>query len=224
MNFLSKNSRTGLTLMFIPLLIGSGRIWTQETVSPVTIHGITVEEKANGTIIRINKFGNVTPSQVTAWISETNWFYMTVWGGIIDTTIEFHFTPTGIIQDLQYENLPESVQINFSLTREIETFEIDTELSDDILATLRLPLAETLATIEKIKALEGEKLAVPPEETSPTIKTITNKIPFAMMFTGSALFITGVIEFNNSEMISGLLLLGCGYFLNNYINNSQEEN
>lgn len=224
MNFLSKNSRTGLTLMFISLLIGSGRIWTQETVSPVTIHGITVEEKANGTIIRINKLGNINPSQITAWISETNWFYMTVWGGIIDTTLEFHFTPTGIIQDLQYENLPESVQINFSLTREIETFEIDTELSDDILVTLRLPLAETLATIEKIRTLEGEKLAVPLEETSPSIKTITNKIPFAMMFTGSALFITGVIEFNNSEMISGLLLLGCGYFLNSTINKSQEEN
>ncbi len=108
-----------------------------------TVLGYSVEEKKNGTLLRIHLSGKVKEFNRTLQIGE--WIYVTLPEARCDT-VKFDTTfPAGIvrrIKPIQYET---SVQLSLQLRGKIAQSEIvQDQLSDDVLLTL-IPPAEVAA-------------------------------------------------------------------------------
>lgn len=197
--------------------IGTGQVIRHPTLGleqtptwgSIKIQGISVEEKVNGMLIRMICSEKFLPGQVTAWISESDWFYITLLGARIDTTKKWQFIKTGFILDYQTQQLKESVQLSFRLNREIEAYEIMIN-PREVIITLRLPIAETVAVIEKYSEIRSKEL-------SPSIKVrdtgFKERIPNVLLLTGTAFVVTGLIEPSGSTFILGSVLIITGYLL-----------
>ncbi len=197
--------------------IGTGQVIRRHTLGleqtptwgSIKIQGISVEEKVNGMLIRMICSKKFLPEQVTAWISESDWFYITLLGARIDTTKKWQFIKTGFILDYQAQQLKESVQLSFRLNREIGAYEIMIN-SREVIITLRLPIAETVAAIEIYSEIRSEEL-------SPTAKvrdtSFKERIPNVLLLTGTAFVVAGLIEPSGSTFIIGSVLIITGYLM-----------
>ena len=180
----------------------------------VEIRGIAVEEKANGTIIRIQRTGTIERSQIAAWTSDTGWLYVTLMGGTIDTTRLWPFVPTGIVTEFQAHQLPEAVQLNFRLAREIASFEIDgLPAEDDILIALRLPVTDTLGDLVRLGNMGGEEIRIDASKPAGTGWTPELRLPYALMALGTGLVATGLVRSDGLNFILGAVILVGGQVL-----------
>jgi len=197
--------------------IGSGQVLRDPALGlektpiwgSIKIQGISFEEKVNGMLIRMICSEKFLPEQVTAWISESDWFYITLLGARIDTTKKWQFIKTGFILDYQAQQLKESVQLSFRLKRGIEAYEIMIN-PREVIITLRLPISETVAVIEKYSEIRSEEL-------SPTVKvrdaSFKERIPNVLLLTGTAFVVAGLIEPSGSTFIFGSVLIITGYLM-----------
>ncbi len=161
------------------------------------IQSVSISQKANGTIIRITTDGK-PPNDVTAWEAANGWFYITLIGCRIDTTIENPFIETGIVTDFQSLQLEESVQLSFRLSEKPSAFNILDNSKDEILITMRLPVGETLAIVES-----GNLLEVQPAKPNP--------MSYLVMATGGGLIIKGVADSRTIDFLAGAAVLVGGY-------------
>ncbi|MBL7073854.1 N-acetylmuramoyl-L-alanine amidase [candidate division KSB1 bacterium] len=86
----------------------------------VNITGIRIEEKLNGTLIRISTTERFEEEEVSAPITQTNWLNVTIYGGKIDSTKLANEETGGIVRKILPFQLPESAQISFLLKGKVK--------------------------------------------------------------------------------------------------------
>ncbi len=105
------------------------------------ITGIKIEEKSNGTLIRIQTTRQFDEGQMTAWSAQNGWFYLTVVGGVGDSVSIQKTQPVGIVLEAQMDQTGRTAQLAFRLRSNIESHDLHQNTGpDEILLTLRSPL------------------------------------------------------------------------------------
>ena len=116
------------------------------------ITGLNIEEKANGTILRIKTREHFSNGNISAFKHNNGWFYITIKDGIIDS-VEVKRTDTrGVVHKVVADQFDESVQLAFQLRSDIEGFEFyQSSEPKEIVVTLRTPLSKSAARIKEVK-------------------------------------------------------------------------
>ncbi len=116
------------------------------------IENLAIEEKANGTLIRLGTTQKFDTNSITGWSSSNKWFYLTISGGIADSLNIKKSNLGGSIRSLSIDQNPTSVQIAFQLINDIENFEIyQNNEPSEIVLSLRNPLSMSAEKIDKIR-------------------------------------------------------------------------
>ena len=87
------------------------------------IKDLSIEEKANGTVIRIVSTRQFEDGSLTGWSAQNRWFYLTVSGGIADSVTLRKAKLGGVVRGITVDQTGRSVQVAFQLRTEIENFE-----------------------------------------------------------------------------------------------------
>ncbi|MEE9190785.1 MAG: N-acetylmuramoyl-L-alanine amidase [Candidatus Neomarinimicrobiota bacterium] len=117
------------------------------------ITGLAIDDKANGTILRIKTRKRFNDKFISTFSHKNGWFYVTVQEGIVDSS-EIRKTDTrGIIKNVVVNQLGESAQLAFQLRSEIERHEFYQSVDpSEIVVTLRTPLSKSADRIKAIKS------------------------------------------------------------------------
>lgn len=117
------------------------------------VTGLRVDEKANGTILRIRTRERFPERNISSFIHENGWFYLTVAGGLVDSTEIARTETRGVIRDVLVDQLNESVQLAFKLRSQIEGHEVyQGSNPSEIVVTLRTPLSKSAARIKDVRS------------------------------------------------------------------------
>ncbi|NQV38219.1 MAG: N-acetylmuramoyl-L-alanine amidase [Candidatus Marinimicrobia bacterium] len=116
------------------------------------ITGVNIDEKANGTILRIQTRKVFDERDVSTFKHDNGWFYVTVKGGIVDTTAMKRSKTRGVIRHISADQMDESVQLAFQLRSEIEGHEFyQNSDPSELVITLRTPLSKSANRIKSVK-------------------------------------------------------------------------
>jgi len=117
------------------------------------IQSIKVEEKANGTIIRIKTLKKFKKKEMSAFLHNNGWFYLTIQGGAADKKKLLKTDTRGIVKKISMDQLEEAVQLAFFLRSDIERHEFyQNKKTREIVITLWAPLSKSVARIQEIKS------------------------------------------------------------------------
>jgi len=117
----------------------------------VNITDLTIDEKANGTLLRLRTTHQFDKVALASWIRD-RWFYLTVSGGVVDSSALRQVRPTGIIRDIAVNQMDENAQIAFFIRSEIEDHEVNQNQDpNEIVITLRTPLKYAADKIKKLR-------------------------------------------------------------------------
>ena len=75
-----------------------------------SINGLKIEQKSNGTIIRIETQKSFSDRDISSFINKHGWFYLTVVGGVVDTSILNKTITRGIIHRVETDQINETVK------------------------------------------------------------------------------------------------------------------
>ena len=121
-------------------------------IKAFTITGVNISQKSNGTIIRIKTRNLFPEGNISSFFHENGWFYLTVAGGLVDTT-EIRRTDTrGIIKRVAADQLGESSQLAFQMRTKVESHELyQSKDPSEIVISLRTSIKNSLAQMKKVK-------------------------------------------------------------------------
>ncbi len=116
------------------------------------INSLAIDEKANGTILRIKTSKFFNEGDISVFKHQNGWFYVTINGGLVDAA-ELQRTETrGVVQLVTYDQMDESVQLALKLRSDIEGYEFyQSHDPNEIVVTLRSPLSKSAARINSVK-------------------------------------------------------------------------
>ena len=123
------------------------------------IKKIEILSKQNGISINIHSDLKIETSQITGWHNKsTSWSYITLYNTKGDI-FSLNNTPiVNTITELEIIQLGESLQLGLRSIKPVENFEFYHEKNDStIIASLRYPISEALAYIEKSNLEKKEK-------------------------------------------------------------------
>ena len=122
--------------------------------APASISKIVIEEKANGTLIRVHASRPIARKQVNTRVSQ-RWLYIDVAGGRLDSTFVRNIRPAGIVQRVTSQYTGSVVQISCQLKEDLDQKRIS--ISGQGNETLiSLPTLDQLST-NVLRTLETEK-------------------------------------------------------------------
>lgn len=119
--------------------------------SKFDIEALSIEERANGSLVRIHSNKQITDYEswlkpIEAKNSEEYWLYVTLVGATVDTTALQTMKPRGLVKQLLVFQSPTSAQLTFRLRGKITGSELlQAENSTDLLLTIHTPTTEELA-------------------------------------------------------------------------------
>tara|TARA_B110000495_G_scaffold48384_1_gene40376 strand:- start:62 stop:1258 length:1197 start_codon:yes stop_codon:yes gene_type:complete len=121
-------------------------------IKAFTITGVNISQKSNGTIIRIKTRNLFPEGNISSFFHENGWFYLTVAGGLVDTS-EIRRTDTrGIIKRVAADQLGESSQLAFQMRTKVESHELyQSKDPSEIVISLRTSINNSLAQMKKVK-------------------------------------------------------------------------
>ena len=123
------------------------------------IKKIEILSKQNGISINIHSDLKIETSQITGWHNKsTSWSYITLYN-TKGNIFSLNNTPiVNTITELEIIQLGESLQLGLRSIKPVENFEFYHEKNDStIIASLRYPISEALAYIEKSNLEKKEK-------------------------------------------------------------------
>jgi len=117
------------------------------------IQSIQVDEKANGTIVRVKAHKKFKKKEISTFLHKNGWFYLTIQGAQADSNNILKTDTRGIIKNISMDQLEGSLQLAFFLRSDIERHEFyQNKKTNEIIITLWAPLSKSVAKIEKIKS------------------------------------------------------------------------
>ena len=117
-----------------------------------TITAIDVEEKSNGTIVRLKTRKAFSERNISSFINKHGWYYLTVAGGLVDTVTLNGALTRGIIHSVESDQIGETAQIALKLRSNVISHEWYQKLDPyEIVVTLRTPLGKSSTRIKDVK-------------------------------------------------------------------------
>lgn len=117
------------------------------------IQSVQVEEKANGTIIRIKTLKKFKKKEISTFLHKNGWFYLTVQGAIADSNNILKTDTRGIVKKISMDQLEGGLQLAFFLRSDIERHEFyQNKKTKEIVITLWAPLSKSVARIKEVKS------------------------------------------------------------------------
>ena len=130
----------------------SGRQLLDIDIVNFNVTSLIVEDKTNGTIIRLQTKDRFPDGNLSSFIHDNGWFYITVAGGIADSTAIVRSNYGQAIRRILVDQLEESVQLAFQLRPKIESQEIyQNRDPSEIVITLRTPVVDSMARLKGLK-------------------------------------------------------------------------
>jgi N-acetylmuramoyl-L-alanine amidase len=117
------------------------------------IQSIQVDEKVNGTIVRVKTLKKFKKREISAFLHKNGWFYLTIQGAVADSNNILKTDTRGIIKKISMDQLEGSLQLAFFLRSDIERHEFyQNKKTKEIVITLWAPLSKSVARIKKVKS------------------------------------------------------------------------
>ena len=106
-----------------------------------SVKSLKIEQKANGTIIRIKTQKSFSDRDISSFINKHGWFYLTIVGGIVDTSTMNKTITRGIINRIEADQINETAQIALKLRSNVISHEwYQNHDPNEIVITLRTAL------------------------------------------------------------------------------------
>jgi N-acetylmuramoyl-L-alanine amidase len=116
------------------------------------ITGLTIDEKANGTILRVHTREKFPEKNISSFVHDNGWFYLTITGGVVDSSEIIRSETRGVVRHVTVDQLNESVQLAFNLRSQIEGHEVyQGNNPSEIVITLRTPLSKSAERIKDVR-------------------------------------------------------------------------
>ena len=116
------------------------------------INAVKFEKKSNGTIVRIQTQKSFSDRNISSFINKHGWFYITIVGGLIDTSTLNKTIGSGIIRKVQSDQINETAQIALNIKTEIISHEwYQNHDPNEIVITLRTKLKNNTHNLKKVK-------------------------------------------------------------------------
>ena len=117
------------------------------------ITNIAIDVKSNGTIIRLETKKPFSESGISSFINKHGWYYLTVSGGVIDTSNINSGITRGAIRRIESDQIGSTAQVAFKLGTKVLSHEWFQSLDpNEIIITLRTPIAKRDKYVEEAKA------------------------------------------------------------------------
>lgn len=116
------------------------------------ITGIDIEEKSNGTIIRLSTRKPFSERNISSFINKHGWYYLTIAGAMVDTMSISNGITRGAVRRIESDQIGETAQVAFKLGSKIISHDWYQNLDpNEIVITLRTPLGKTEDMINTVK-------------------------------------------------------------------------
>jgi len=117
------------------------------------ITNIAIDVKSNGTIIRLETKKPFSESGISSFINKHGWYYLTVSGGVIDTSNINSGITRGAIRRIESDQIGSTAQVAFKLGTKVLSHEWFQSLDpNEIIITLRTPITKRDKYVEEAKA------------------------------------------------------------------------
>ena len=121
-------------------------------LSEFNIHGVVIEQQSNGTILRVNTSRQFSDGDISSFVNNNGWFYLTVREGIIDTSMIKKTDTRGVVTKITSNQFDESAQLAFRLRSDIIGHEVyQSSDPNAIVVTLRTPFKKLASHIRDMK-------------------------------------------------------------------------
>ena len=116
------------------------------------INNLTIEQKSNGTILRVKTSKQFSDGDISSFINTNGWFYLTVKDGLVDTSMIKKTDTKGVITKVISNQFDESAQLAFRVRTEIIGHEVYQSTDPNmIVVTLRTPFKKLSKHIKELK-------------------------------------------------------------------------
>ena len=116
------------------------------------INSVDIEQKSNGTILRINTSQQFSDGDISSFVNNNGWFYLTVREGIVDTSMIKKNDTRGVVTKVTSNQFDESAQLAFRLRSDIIGHEVyQSSDPNAIIVTLRTPFKKLATHIKDMK-------------------------------------------------------------------------
>ncbi len=116
------------------------------------INSVSIEQKSNGTILRVNTSRQFSDGDISSFVNNNGWFYLTVREGIIDTSMIKKTDTRGVVTKVTSNQFDESAQLAFRLRSDIIGHEVyQSSDPNAIVVTLRTPFKKLASHIKDMK-------------------------------------------------------------------------
>jgi N-acetylmuramoyl-L-alanine amidase len=121
-------------------------------IKEFTIAGVDISQKANGTILRIKTRQHFPEGNISSFFHENGWFYITVSGGLVDTTEFRRSDVRGVVMSVAADQLDKTAQLAFQIRSKVVSHELyQSKDQNEIVVSLRTPMDNSVARINKVK-------------------------------------------------------------------------
>ena len=113
------------------------------------INDISIDIKSNGTIIKLTTKKPFSENGISSFINKHGWFYLTVSGGVIDTSTINSGLTRGVVRQIESDQIGKTAQVAFKLGSKVVSHEwYQNTNPNELVIVLRTPLGKLEDHIE----------------------------------------------------------------------------
>lgn len=201
------NAAKYLTFMLVYLFTASGM--AAATDSLMTISGLLIDEKQNGILIYTRTSGLIDRTNISGWVTDRNWVYLTVYRAQSDTAVLNRNFSQGPVRRIEASNSEESTQIAIRLSRPIQSLEFFTDPDPPGISFTLIYPERLLATAEPV----SEPDMVVQSDISANSKLFLpwyKPLKKSLYLFGTILSVSGIISSDQSNSSGSELSIGLG--------------
>ena len=121
-------------------------------IKEFNITGVEINEKANGTVLRLKTRSSFPEGNISSFFHENGWFYITIADALVDTTEIRRSDPRGVVRNITADQLESTAQIAFQIKTKVESHELyQGKDPSEIVVSLRTPMDNSIARIKEVK-------------------------------------------------------------------------
>ena len=121
-------------------------------IKEFNITGIEINEKANGTVLRVKTRSSFPEGNISSFFHENGWFYITIADALVDTTELRRSDARGVVRKITADQLESTAQIAFQIKTKVESHELyQGKDPSEIVVSLRTPMDNSIARIKEVK-------------------------------------------------------------------------
>jgi len=178
-------------LFIVQNYILSEKVWLKK---------VKTADKVNGVMIQLEMENIINEINISAWQSKSDWFYITLFKTHTDTNNLFLEKESENIRAFQPIMNQESVQLGFHMRNNIEYFDIEQDISNNMaFINLHYPTSSLTDIVNLDKNILNK-----------TSQNSRNSIYKWLYLSGSALIVNGLINqksYNNWQTQSGIAII-----------------